>query len=263
MHCSSEPEGRTFRIPVRPSRRPRSRKGVGRRPCRRTNKTIKPSCRKTRDIFQSSTFGLNTAAANACIIELSRIESSGCHTSASVGMGTELFLDPIRHFPHLGHHPIIGPRRLLLSTIFPGSSCSHAPHPLCGDDPKLPRRAAKKERSRRSDIRKINQKCRTAANRAKSVCLTVASRREERTKDPLALECFRHSFKPKSNLSVAPLLPSLATVALKIVASLSVSLSFPSATFIASTVCTSRRGAITGFLAGNDIFTSFAIQFIV
>ena len=149
-------------------------------------------------------------------------------------MGTEPFLDPIRHFPHLGHHPIIGPRRLLLSTISPGSSCSHAPHPLCGDDPKLPRRAAKKERSRRSDIRKINQKCRTAADPTKSVCLTVASRAEERRgvdkRSPR--ECFRHSFKPKSNLSVAPLLPSLATAALEIVASLS----FPSATFIVSTV---------------------------
>ena len=37
-------------------------------------------------------------------------------------------------------------------------------------------------------------------------------------------ECFRHSFKPKSNLSVAPLLPRsssslLATAALEIVAS--------------------------------------------
>ena len=49
----------------------------------------------------------------------------------------------------------------IVATLAPGSPFSHAPHPLCGDDPKLPRRAAKKERSRRSDIRKINQKCRT------------------------------------------------------------------------------------------------------
>ena len=68
-------------------------------------------------------------------------------------------------FSHWGHQ-LIGQRRKrrsldrsFLGRISPPRS--HAPHPLSGDDPKLPRRTAKKSLSLSlSDIRKINQKCR-------------------------------------------------------------------------------------------------------